>query len=145
MSDTTNTGLIRDEKRIHELDDLTRLRDDAYFVVSQDNLTRKVTLLSLRLAFIAEEAHESKFYTSEMIDQKIDAINKSILKLTNMINKYPSSFEDIYQQIDDIKQDITDIRSMIDEINKRIDNLYGWGETIPTTLETGKLYFQFFK
>ena len=139
-----NVGLIRDEKRIHELEGLTRLRDDAYFVVSQDNLTRKVTLLSLRLAFIAEEAHESKFYTSEMIDKKIAILNKKILDLSNLLHDQSSILSDIKNDIIINKQDIIDIRKAIEDIHKRIDTLYSWGTAIPTTLETGKLYFQYF-
>ena len=129
----------RSEKRIYELQTLSgSLKADSYFAVSQDNLTRKVTLSQLRLSF----SESGDYYTAEQIDaliqqiyDRINDFNQDIINLTRQIQALGDRIEEVRNELLDQIQDIQNI----------LDNLYRYGTEAPERLEEGQFYFQYFE
>lgn len=184
--------MIKTGKYIYELDSLVgKLSKDAYFVVSQDDLTRKITFDELKTAFNGDndESGPNNYYSSEMIDQMFDQVYEKLLNMEqdflNLSKKFEevqtyvqNAYNELSDKIDNLDETINNkidvaidtineridseidtineridnevktlgdrITSIYDELNEKIDNLYDYGQNAPTTLATGKLYFQYF-
>lgn len=129
----------RSEKRIYELQTLSgSLKADSYFAVSQDNLTRKVTLSQLRLSF----SESGDYYTAEQIDaliqqiyERINDFNQDIINLTRQIQALGDRIEEVRNELLNQIQDIQNV----------LDNLYRYGTEAPERLEEGQFYFQYFE
>lgn len=129
----------RSEKRIYELQSLSgALKADSYFAVSQDNLTRKVTLSQLRLSF----SESGDYYTAAQIDaliqqiyDRINDFNQDIINLTRQIEALGDRIEEVRNELLEQIQDIQDI----------LANLYRYGTEAPERLEEGQFYFQYFE
>ena len=162
--------LLKTGKYIYELESLVgNLKTDAYFVVSQDDLARKVSLRELKLALNGDDDDPSNenYYSSEKIDQLISQIYQRILNIEQDFLGLSKKFEELQsivqngynelnEKIDKVNIDINNrideevnnlndrITQIYDELTERIDNLYSYGTEIPEELEEGKLYFQYF-
>lgn len=129
----------RSEKRIYELQTLSgSLKSDSYFAVSQDNLTRKVTLKQLQTAF----SENGDYYTSKQIDQLIEQIYDRIKDFDQDILNLTKITEALKDRIEEVRNELLD---QIKNINNVLDNLYRYGTNPPTELEEGQFYFQYFE
>ena len=217
--------LIKTGKYIYELDSLVgALSKEAYFVVSQDDLTRKITFDDLKTAFNGdnEESGPNNYYSSEMIDRMFEEVYQRLLNMEQDFLELSKKFEEVqtyvqnaYNELSDrltnldeeinnrIDQEVKTINTRIDtevsnindridqevstlntainnldrkindriddevatlnskinsnyntlndritsiykELNNKIDNLFDYGTSVPSSLTTGKLYFQYF-
>lgn len=94
-------------KRIYELKEVENLKNEAMFVIAQDDLTRRVSLLDLKYSFSKEG--EIKYYTSTQIDELLDKVYDNI--------------KGLYNDIVNINRKILDLNDRIEEVNNRLTNI----------------------
>ena len=166
---------IENGKRIEELLEVTHISDDSYFLVSETDLTRKITLVYLRNAFNGDTATENLnnlYYSVEKTNELFDHVWNDIGKINTRID----GIEDRVNNINnDLGADISDFRNYVDqiyqelkladeELNNKIDNVeqeldqrlqvvenklanitgIDIGTEVPDTLESGRIYLQYF-
>ena len=122
-------------KLISELKELeTELSKSAVFAVSQDNLTRKVSLSNIIEALSIKDG-DKYYYTADQIDKMIQDIFDKLDEFYNSIRNLTQDVEDLRDRIEDIYNNIMNI----------LNDLYDYGTEIPTRLRKGKYYFQYFE
>lgn len=126
---------IKSGKRIYELDSLgEKINSDAVFPMSQNNLAKKVTLLDMKVAFNGdeEEASETNYYSSAMIEKIRDALNLRLNTVEQDVLTVSKNFavlqNFVYQKVNDLDSKITNISSnlteSIDNLSTKVDNNY---------------------
>ena len=84
-------------KKIYELEETMVLDDQtAYFLVSCENLTRKINLLSLAKALNGDETSENKelkFYSTSYLDNKVKEMYTSINSMGSHFDEYSNIIE----------------------------------------------------
>lgn len=144
----------RTGKYIHELDHVSGgLKDDAFFAISQDNLTRRAFMRDIR-GFINgdNESPSADFYYSSLkVDSLIQEINNKISTSNSNINDLLTDLNAIREYIDtrdtliqtDLNlfkelttQNLNDMREYIDELDNKIG---GIEEIINGNSETGAI------
>lgn len=93
---------IENGKRIQDLLQISRVSDDSLLLVSDNNLTRNITIKTLRQSFNGDTATSglnNLYYSVEKINEIVNSINsniastnKSITFLTNHVNDLEESF-----------------------------------------------------
>ena len=125
---------IENGKRIEELLEVTRISDDSFFLVSETDLTRKITLTYLRNAFNGDTATENLnnlYYSVEKINELLDHIWDDIDKINTKMDSLEDRINNIYN---DLGADISDFKNYVDQIyaelkladqnlNTKIDNI----------------------
>lgn len=128
-------------KKIYELDSLNMsLSDDAWFVIAQNNLTRKINLNTLRQSFSSDSSEDKnnvRYYSTEKIDEMIKLIYDKIKESGN-------NTTEIKESIKTLDDRITEVRA---ELLQYIDNWILKGYDVPTaeTCPPGRVYLQLFK
>lgn len=159
-------------KLIYQLASAASLNGNELFAISDDKfLTRNVSLnqikefvkfdysteyIEQRFGQIGKliEAHTSDIQanTNDIIANK-DELNKKIDKIPGDIDAAIKKLDgELKAYIDEKNSELgSEDSSLFERINKvekdlnaKIDSLYTFGTDIPTTLEHGKLYFQYF-
>lgn len=153
-------------KLIYQLTSASALRDtDLFAISSTDNLTRSVSLGQIKAAVASD------FYNKEDANDIFDELREQIKKLSddiagveNSITETRNEFNTQLQQLNSqLTSDINDTRSTLNttinnldlslskkitdldtKLTNRINNIFSYGTSIPTTLETGKIYLQIF-
>lgn len=121
-------------KLISELKTLeTDLTNAAMFPILQDNLTRKIALADIKKAFSRIEG-DINFYTSSDVDKLISNINKELKSLYDNL----SSMSNTVTGFDD------KIVQVYNQFYKKLNDTFSYGTEIPTRLQEGCLYFQYF-
>lgn len=126
---------IKSGKRIYELDSLgEKINSDAVFPMSQNNLAKKVTLLDMKVAFNGdeEEASETNYYSSAMIEKIRDALNLRLNTVEQDVLTVSKNFavlqNFVYQKVNDLDSKITNISSNLtermDNLSTKVDNNY---------------------
>lgn len=125
---------IENGKRIEELLEVTRISDQSFFLVSETDLTRKITLTYLRNAFngdIATENLNNLYYSVEKINELLNHVWDDIGKINTKIDSLESRINNIYN---DLGADLSDFKNYVEQIyaelkladknlNTKIDNL----------------------
>lgn len=125
---------IENGKRIEELLEVTRISDDSFFLVSETDLTRKITLTYLRNAFNGDTATENLnnlYYSVEKINELLDHIWDDIDKINTKMDSLEDRINNIYN---DLGANISDFKNYVDQIyaelkladqnlNTKIDNI----------------------
>lgn len=105
-------------KPIEELEETMVLKDeDSYFLVSTENLTKKINLLSLIKMMCGDENSENKefkFYSTSYLDNKV-------LEILQTINELGSQFDDYTEMIENLKTKIDTSISSFENIVNQID------------------------
>ena len=153
-------------KLIYQLTSASALRDtDLFAISSTDNLTRNVSLGQIKAAVATD------FYNKEDANKVFDELRQQIKDLSddvagveNTITETRNEFNTQLQQLNNqLTTDINNTRSTLNttinnldtklstriteldtKLTNMINNVFSWGDTIPTTLETGKIYLQIF-
>lgn len=140
----------RTGKYIHQLTSVVgELRDDASIPVSQDNLTRKATLLDLRkfLNGDAEQPSNTSYYSSQKITEIKDALSRSIINIQMDITNISAIVGEVQSNISNSHSELllrithieNNVNKFIDSSNKKIDKLlsdYNELATRITNIET---------
>lgn len=129
----TPSQVIYDGKLIYELIKVQTLRDTDLFAISTtDSLTRSVSLKQIKNSF------NNEYYSITDIDNLLDDIRRQIQNLS----------QDIFNLRTEVNEDISDLRSLINTTKNELENMIRtwikYGKEIPTSLETGRLYIQWF-
>ena len=149
---------IENGKRIEELLEVTRISDQSFFLVSETDLTRKITLTYLRNAFngdIATENLNNLYYSVEKINELLDHVWDDIgkyveqiyaeLKLAdkNLNTKIDNLEEDLRQEINRVE---TELDARLEVVENKLANITGIdiGTAVPSTLANGRIYLQYF-
>lgn len=125
---------IENGKRIEELLEVTRISDDSFFLVSETDLTRKITLTYLRNAFNGDTATENLnnlYYSVEKINELLDHIWDDIDKINTKMDSLEDRINNIYN---DLGADLSDFKNYVEQIyaelkladqnlNTKIDNV----------------------
>lgn len=152
---------------IYELDTLKLLKSSAVFPVSQDNLTRAVTLDDLRLSFNgdADEASKNTFYSTEYMERYFASVADRFTEVNNSIAETNENLEQLRKDMD--AADTAIKKTMKENYDHWQDTLYrttegdlgeiprinaifnvvtkfSSGTDIPTSLAAGEVYFQYF-
>lgn len=155
---------IENGKRIEELLEVTHISDDSYFLVSETDLTRKVTLTYLRNAFNGDTATDrlnNLFYSVEKVNELLDHVWDDISKINTKIDGLEDRINNIYN---DFGSDLSDFKNYVDQIyaelkladqnldarikvvEDKLANIEGIdiGMDIPDTLAHNRIYLQYF-
>lgn len=148
---------IENGKRIEELLEVTRISDDSYFLVSEQDLTRKITLTYLRNAFNGDDATENLnnvYYSvekaNEIHDHIYDEINKLNTKVDNLSDRMDNIYNDFGADLSDFKNYVEEMRAELDArlkiVEDKLKNVAGFdiGTAVPQTLAHNRVYFQYF-
>lgn len=116
-------------KRIYELETILAqsLKKDAFFVVSQDNLTRSITLKNLKESFkaIPGNSSDDTYYSSTQVDNLLSDFNQQF-----------NSFLEQFQQVKSSTEQLTDkIQTVDNTLNTRITKIYNELKTADTELQ----------
>ena len=125
---------IENGKRIEELLEVTHISDDSFFLVSETDLTRKITLTYLRNAFNGDTATENLnnlYYSVEKINELLDHIWDDIDKINTKMDSLEDRINNIYN---DLGADLSDFKNYVEQIyaelkladknlNTKIDNV----------------------
>ena len=125
---------IENGKRIEELVEVPRISDQSFFLVSQTDLTRKITLTYLRNAFngdIATENLNNLYYSVEKINELLDHVWDDIGKINTKLDSLEDRINNIYN---DLGADLSDFKNYVEQIyaelkladknlNTKIDNV----------------------
>ena len=161
-------------KHIYELEELKLLKNTAYLAISQDNLTRKVSLDDLKLAFNgdSDEVSKNTYYSTEYMSRYFDNVDDRFREVSNEISKTNTRIDNlteyVNQQDADIRQtieenynhwdtvlystdtknlgDIVDLKNRVTALEYKVRNIVdiSYGTEIPSELETGAIYLQYF-
>lgn len=150
-------------KHIYELDALKLLKDDASIPISQDNLTRRVNLKDLRLAFSGDddEPSEDTYYSSQYTQQKFSDVEKRFVDLLNLVQEANKNTSELKIYVDkqdmNLSENIKNLKDYVDNQNislvnritaleNKVKNIskITIGSNIPTSLAEGEIYFQYF-
>lgn len=148
----------RTGKKIYEIDALIdKLKDESWFVVSHDSITKRVPALALAEYINGDDEKspsKTKYYSSQKIEEKLQEPNNSIndfrIEINNLkerINQFGLTIVQnnnaINDQIDTIQNSITQIinnteinKRTIDSILERLDSLESSASS-GTTIITG--------
>ena len=155
---------IENGKRIEELLEVTHISDDSYFLVSETDLTRKITLTYLRNAFNGDTATDrlnNLFYSVEKVNELLDHVWDDISKINTKIDGLEDRINNIYN---DFGSDLSDFKNYVDQIyaelkladqnldarikvvEDKLANIEGIdiGIDIPDTLAHNRIYLQYF-
>ena len=128
-------------KKIHELETLNMsLDDDAWFVIAQNNLTRKINLNTLRQSFSSdptEKGSDVRYYSTEKIDEMIKTIYEKIKESGNNMTEINNTIKTLNDRIEEVRSDLL----------RYIDEWILKGYDVPTaeTCPPGRVYLQLFK
>lgn len=125
---------IENGKRIEELLEVSQIHADSYFLVSEIDLTRKITLQNLRNAFNGDTATENLnnvYYSVEKINELLDHIYDEIDKINTKIDNMQDQIDNIYN---DLGADLSEFKKYVEQIyeelkladqnlNTKIDNV----------------------
>lgn len=125
---------IENGKRIEELLEVSQIYADSYFLVSETDLTRKITLQNLRNAFNGDTATENLnnvYYSVEKINELLDHIYDEIDKINTKIDNMQDQIDNIYN---DLGADLSEFKKYVEQIyeelkladqnlNTKIDNV----------------------
>lgn len=125
---------IENGKRIEELLEVTRISDDSFFLVSETDLTRKITLTYLRNAFNGDTSTENLnnlYYSVEKANELLDHVWNDINKINTKMDGLEDRINNIY---DDLGADLSDFKNYVERIytelkladqnlNTKIDNV----------------------
>lgn len=125
---------IENGKRIEELLEVSQIHNDSYFLVSETDLTRKITLQNLRNAFNGDTATENLnnvYYSVEKINELLDHIYDEIDKINTKIDNMQDQIDNIYN---DLGADLSEFKKYVEQIyeelkladqnlNTKIDNV----------------------
>lgn len=144
-------------KHIYELEELKLLKNTAYIALSQDNLTRKVTLDDLKLSFNgdSDEASKNTYYSTEYMSRYFDNIDDRFRDMTTYINQQDAALqqtiEDNYNHWNSILYDTTNgdivtLKSRVTALEYKVRNIVdiSYGTSVPSSLQTGAIYLQYF-
>lgn len=154
-------------KHIYELDNLKILKSDSLFAISQDNLTRAVSLDDLKLAFSgdSDEASNNSYYSTEYMQRYFASVTQSFLEVNTRIDETNAALEQLRADMADADTAIK--KKMQDNYDHWQDTLYrttegdlgeiprinaifnvvtkfSSGTAIPTSLAPGEVYIQYF-
>ena len=155
---------IENGKRIEELLEVTHISDDSYFLVSETDLTRKITLTYLRNAFNGDTATDrlnNLFYSVEKVNELLDHVWDDISKINTKIDGLEDRINNIYN---DFGSDLSDFKNYVNQIyaelkladqnldarikvvENKLANIAGIDidMDIPDTLDHNRIYLQYF-
>lgn len=107
---------IENGKRIEELLEVTRISDQSFFLVSETDLTRKITLTYLRNAFNGDTATENLnnlYYSVEKINELLDHVWDDIGKINTKLDSLEDRINNIYN---DLGADLSDFKNYVEQI-----------------------------
>ena len=153
-------------KLIYQLTSASALRDTDLFAISTtDNLTRSVSLGQIKSAI------SNEFYNKEDTNDLLEELREEIQNISNDIsetnndmtefrNEFNTQLQELNSQltntINNTKSELnTNINNLNTSLTKKINdldikltnainNVFDYGTTVPTTLETGKIFLQYF-
>lgn len=111
-------------KPIEELEETMILDDEAsYFLVSTENLTRKINLLSVIKMMCGDDNNtnsEFKFYSTNYLNSKVSEI-------LEIINNMDSKFDDYTEMIENLKTkidaSISSFENIVNQIDPKLEDL----------------------
>lgn len=107
---------IENGKRIEELLEISRVSSDSFFLVSETDLTRKITLQNLRNAFNGDSATDNLnnlYYSVEKINELLGHIRDDIDKINSRLDNLEDRVTNIY---DDIGADLSEFKKYVEQI-----------------------------
>lgn len=129
---------IENGKRIEELLEVTHISDDSFFLVSETDLTRKITLTYLRNAFNGDEATDNLnnlYYSVEKINELLGHIWDDIGKINAKIDNIEDRINNIYN---DLGADLSEFKKYVEQIYAELkladENLDNKIDNVNTTL-----------
>lgn len=125
--------LIKTGKYIYELDSLIgNLKDESYFAVSQDDLTRKLSFHEFKVSLNGDdnEPAADNYYSSLMISQLNDEIYSRLQSLEQEFLNLSKQFEEVKMFVQ------TTYNDLVDRYNKLLEQLEGTTGDLTSGIES---------
>lgn len=106
---------IENGRRIGELLEVTKVSNSSYFLMDVNDLSRKISITSLRNSFSGDKATSNKsnlYYSCEKIDEFLENINDSISRIRKDIDNMNNRMDEIYETLGG---DLSSIRALINK------------------------------
>lgn len=119
---------IENGKRIEELLEISRVSSDAFFLVSDNALTRKITLKNLRNMFSGDTATSdlnNLYYTVEKVNELLGHIYDDISKINTKLDNFEDRIDNIYN----------DLGAELSEFKKYVEQIYAELKLADQTLQ----------
>lgn len=118
---------IENGKRIEELLEIAKISASSFFLVSDNDLTRKITLTNLRNAFCGDTSTENLnnvFFSVEKINELLDHIYDDISKINTKMDSFEDRINNMYNDIGaELSEFIKKVESMYAELKLADSNL----------------------
>lgn len=111
---------IENGKRVGELLEITKVSNSAYFLVDVNDLSRKISITSLRNAFNGDSATNNRsnlYYSCEKIDEFIETIDDNIQRIKSDISKINNRMDDIYTNFG---SNLSELRSLVERYHTEL-------------------------
>lgn len=111
---------IENGKRVGELLEITKAANSAYFLVDVNDLSRKISITSLRNAFSGDSATSNKanlYYTCEKIDEYLETVNDNILRIQNDMDNMTTRMDDVYNNFGD---NLTTLQALVEQYHTEL-------------------------
>lgn len=108
---------VENGKRIEELLEVSKISADSFFLVSETDLTRKITLVNLRNMFNGDAVTSdlnNVYYSVEKINELLDHIYDEIGKINTKLDSFEKRIDNIYN----------DLGGDLSEFKKYVENIY---------------------
>lgn len=106
---------IENGRRVGELLEVTKVSNASYFLMDVNDLSRKISITSLRNSFSGDKATSNKsnlYYSCEKIDEFLENINDSISRIHTDIDNMNNRMDEIYNTFGG---DLSAIRALINK------------------------------
>lgn len=116
---------IENGQRVGELLEVTKVANSSYFLIDVNDLSRKISITSLRNAFSGDGATSNKsnlYYTCEKVDEFLETIDDSIQRIRNDIDNMNNRMDEIYETFGG---DLSSIRALIEKYHTELTTADG--------------------
>lgn len=107
---------IENGKRIEELLEISKASSDSFFLVSETDLTRKITLQNLRNLFCGDSSVDNLnnlFYSVEKTNELMSNIYNNIDEINAKLDNFDNKINNIY---DEIGGDLSEFKKYTEQI-----------------------------
>ena len=111
---------IENGQRVGQLLEVTKVDTSAYFLMDVNDLSRKISITSLRYAFSGDDATSNKsnlFYSCEKVDEFVENLSDNITRIRNDLENINKRMTEIYNTFGD---DLASVRALIENYHTEL-------------------------
>lgn len=140
MPDVRSLGTSYNGKLIYQLTSAAALKDtDLFAISSSDNLTRKVSLSQIKSSV------SNDFYNKNDMDKLLDELKQQIKNVSDSVFEMNNDITEFRNEFNNkLTEQNNSLLKKINDLDKKLTEWILYGTQVPTTLDTGRVYLQYF-